>query len=79
MYMYIYVHMCIYLHIYKCMIAHMYVFTKILQYEENVARLNSKFSFSSTGYLTKTKGACGVMVIIVEYGHGDTSSNPGRD
>ena len=23
--------------------------------------------------------ACGVMVIITGYGHGDTSSNPGRD
>ena len=25
------------------------------------------------------KGAHGVMVIVVGYGHGDTSSNPGRD
>ena len=24
-------------------------------------------------------GACGVMVIIAGNGHGDTSSNPGRD
>ena len=24
-------------------------------------------------------GACGIMVIIVGNGHGDTSSNPGRD
>ena len=24
-------------------------------------------------------GACGVMVIVVENGHDDTSSNPGRD
>ena len=24
-------------------------------------------------------GACGVMVIVVGNGHGDTSSNPGRD
>ena len=24
-------------------------------------------------------GACGVMVIVIENGHGDTSSNPGRD
>ena len=24
-------------------------------------------------------GACGVMVIAVGNGHGDTSSNPGRD
>ena len=26
-----------------------------------------------------TGGACGVMVIVAEYGHGDTSSNPGPD
>ena len=25
------------------------------------------------------QGACGVMVIVVGNGHGDTSSNPGRD
>ena len=24
-------------------------------------------------------GACGVMVIVAGYGHGDTSSNPGPD
>ena len=24
-------------------------------------------------------GACGVVVIVVGNGHGDTSSNPGRD
>ena len=24
-------------------------------------------------------GVCGVMVIVVGNGHGDTSSNPGRD
>ena len=27
----------------------------------------------------QTGGACGVMVIVVGIGHGDTSSNPGRD
>ena len=26
-----------------------------------------------------TRSACGVMVIVVGNGHGDTSSNPGRD
>ena len=26
-----------------------------------------------------TGGACGVVVIVVGNGHGDTSSNPGRD
>ena len=25
------------------------------------------------------RGARGVMVIVAGYGHGDTSSNPGRD
>ena len=25
------------------------------------------------------RGACGVMVIVVGNGHGETSSNPGRD
>ena len=28
---------------------------------------------------TELGGACGVMVIVVGNGHGDTSSNPGRD
>ena len=28
---------------------------------------------------TKKGGARGVMVIVVENGHGDTSSNPGQD
>ena len=30
-------------------------------------------------YDSKQGGACGVMVIIIGNGHGDTSSNPGRD
>ena len=29
--------------------------------------------------LTGIKGARGVMVIVLRNGHGDTSSNPGRD
>ena len=29
--------------------------------------------------VVKVKGARGVMVIVVENGHRDTSSNPGRD
>ena len=28
---------------------------------------------------TVNKGACGVMIIVIGNGHGDTSSNPGRD
>ena len=30
-------------------------------------------------YIPDSGGACGVMVIIVGNGHGDTSSNPGWD
>ena len=30
-------------------------------------------------YLHKVGGARGVMVTVVESGHGDTSSNPGRE
>ena len=30
-------------------------------------------------YQTSDGGACGVVVIVVENEHGDTSSNPGRD
>ena len=30
-------------------------------------------------YLCESGGARGVMVILVGNGHGDTSSNPGRD
>ena len=30
-------------------------------------------------YKLKKRGARGLMVIVVENGHGDTSSNPGRD
>ena len=31
------------------------------------------------GVMVIVGGACGVMVIVVGNGHGDTSSNPGRD
>ena len=35
---------------------------------------------TSSRSTSKSKGgACGVMVIVVGNGHGDTSSNPGRD
>ena len=30
-------------------------------------------------HATCPNGACGVVVIVVGNGHGDTSSNPGRD
>ena len=29
--------------------------------------------------IIKNTGACGVMVMVVGNGHGDTSSNPGRN
>ena len=37
--------------------------------------------FTPAGYsITQPPGgASGVMVIVAEYGHGDTSSNPGPD
>ena len=44
---------------------------------------SSKYRYVSlTVYLKISNllgGACGVMVIVAEYGHGDASSNPGRD
>ena len=33
----------------------------------------------SNGLISVIGGACGVMVIIAGYGHGDMSSNPGPD
>ena len=36
-------------------------------------------SILSCTYKIEYWGACGVMVIIVGNGHGDTSSNPGQD
>ena len=32
-----------------------------------------------SGYLSRYGGARGVVVIVLGNGHGDTSSNPGRD
>ena len=34
------------------------------------------FYLNRNGYLKLYVGACGVMVIVVGNGHGDTSSNP---
>ena len=31
------------------------------------------------GFINGSGGACAVMVIVIGNGHGDTSSNPGRD
>ena len=42
-----------------------------------------QFEWFSVGsgrfYMEVNGGACGVMVIVVGNGHGDKSSNPGRD
>ena len=44
---------------------------------------SSTYSSDETDIITiyneHSGGACGVMVIVVGNGHGDTSSNPGRD
>ena len=34
---------------------------------------------SLSDIINSWRGACGVMVIVVGNGHGDTSSNPGQD
>ena len=39
----------------------------------------NKISCIKTSLQFIKEGARGVMVIVVENGHGDTSSNPGRD
>ena len=50
----------------------------------NIIPLLIKQNVHKSFYLDSVKwfqigGACGVMVIVVGNGHGDTSSNPGRD
>ena len=42
-------------------------------------RLNLNFNNRAKGSINVWGGARGVMVIVVGNGHGDTSSNPGRD
>ena len=41
--------------------------------------LNSGFLVSFLMKITVIGGACGVTVIVVGNGHGDTSSNPGQN
>ena len=41
--------------------------------------ISTQFSSISPIDKTLSGGACGVMVIVVGNGHGDTSSYPGRD
>ena len=41
-------------------------------------KIRSPYSLDRTTYIY-IKNACGIMVIVVGNGHGDTSSNPGRD
>ena len=52
-----------------------------MKYDCNVVYFNwENFGNAGTEYKgQKTRGARGVMVIVVGNGHGDTSSNPGRD
>ena len=42
-------------------------------------RVKIKENEKKDNYLNLDGGARGVMVIVAGYGHGDTSSNPGRD
>ena len=42
-------------------------------------RADRRITYSERSLCIRYKGARGVMVIVVENGHGDTSSNPGRD
>ena len=48
-------------------------FIDILRNSRSVDRVKNKLTVSIA------EGARGVMVIVVGNGHGDTSSNPGRD
>ena len=41
--------------------------------------VQSGFQLTVTEWIKQSGGARGVMVIVVGHGHGDTSSNPGRD
>ena len=41
--------------------------------------VSSDDSFTCSVLSQSSRGACGVMVIVVGNGHGDTNSNPGRD
>ena len=45
---------------------------------DNILRKNQN-GFRRNRSTTSQRGACGVMVIVVGIGHGDMSSNPGRD
>ena len=55
-----------------------------MKYDEfKIEKLNISISFLSKKIInikrTNNGGARGVMVIVVRNGHGNTSSNPGRD
>ena len=54
------------MHMYARMYLHMHIFS--YEHTEICVWINIYFG-----------GACGVMVIVVGNGHGDTSSNPERD
>ena len=52
---------------------------KIFHCNEGVIRIPQCSSTAGTSPSDSLGGARGVMVIVVGNGHGDTSSNPGRD
>ena len=56
---------------YVCMYARVY--TCVYGYELTKGKCACMYV-----YVYFSGGACGVMVIVVGNGHGDTSSNPGR-
>ena len=86
-YAYAHVRVCVY--VYVCV----RVFTTPNIYSEQVAisfyqfaqLCNNRVKIIGLGLFvfycpsTIVGGACGVMVIVVRNGHGETSSNPGRD
>ena len=51
--------------------AYIYIYTHTHTHRAIIERIKT--------ILTITGGACGVMVIVTGYRHGDTSSIPGRD
>ena len=54
-------------------------FTVSISYDDN--RCSTSDAYKSIGQYTQSirRAACGAMVNVVGNGHGDTSSNPGRD
>ena len=53
------------------------LFTNVSSGIKPVAIKSRWYSSADSGFINEKGGARGVMVIVVESGHGDTSSNPG--